>query len=216
MEFRKFDKIPRLNRGMVITEKIDGTNGCVVVSRPEPEDYDKELENATATADHERIVIHVQSRKRIITPGKDTDNFGFAGWVREHAEELAWLGEGRHYGEWWGGGIQRGYGLQAGGEPDRRFSLFNTGRWSEGVDVPSDPRPPCCSVVPVIKRYDFSVEIIDQSLAWLRENGSMAAPGFDNPEGIVIYHAAARQMFKVTLEGDESPKGIYKGMHANA
>lgn len=27
------------------------------------------------------------------------------------------------------------------------------------------------------------------------------------PEGIVIFHTAARQMFKVTIENDESPKG---------
>jgi hypothetical protein len=28
------------------------------------------------------------------------------------------------------------------------------------------------------------------------------------PEGIVIWHDAARQMFKVTLEKDSEPKGV--------
>ncbi len=27
------------------------------------------------------------------------------------------------------------------------------------------------------------------------------------PEGIIVWHEAARQMFKVTCEGDEKPKG---------
>ena len=28
-----------------------------------------------------------------------------------------------------------------------------------------------------------------------------------NPEGIIVYHAAARSLFKVTVEKDEEPKG---------
>lgn len=43
-----------------------------------------------------------------------------------------------------------------------------------------------------------------QELKW---HGSKAAPDFMNPEGIVIFHTAANVMFKVTLEGDEKPKG---------
>jgi hypothetical protein len=31
-------------------------------------------------------------------------------------------------------------------------------------------------------------------------------PGFMDPEGIVVYHVAANQMFKVTLKGDDAPK----------
>lgn len=42
----------------------------------------------------------------------------------------------------------------------------------------------------------------------LRTNGSKVAPGFMKPEGIIIYHAAARSMFKVTLEKDDEPKGF--------
>jgi hypothetical protein len=43
---------------------------------------------------------------------------------------------------------------------------------------------------------------------WFREldrlavTGSVAAPGFMNPEGIMVFHTAAGQMFKFTLEGD--------------
>jgi hypothetical protein len=56
--------------------------------------------------------------------------------------------------------------------------------------------------------------VAESALTMLRENGSFAAPGFNDPEGIVVYHTAARQTFKVTLENDEAAKGTFKGMHA--
>jgi hypothetical protein len=43
----------------------------------------------------------------------------------------------------------------------------------------------------------------------LRLDGSYAAPGYMKPEGIVVYHTAAKQMFKVTIENDEQPKGTH-------
>src|SRR5687767_11177216 len=101
-EFREFQKIARLNRAVIVTEKIDGTNGCVVVSE-------------------DGLTVTAQSRSTIITP--QNDNFGFAKWVQDNAEELKQLGPGYHYGEWWGCGIQRKYGLD-----EKRFSLFNVSR----------------------------------------------------------------------------------------
>jgi hypothetical protein len=44
-------------------------------------------------------------------------------------------------------------------------------------------------------------------LSKLREEGSLAAPGFMNPEGVVVFHLAAGMGFKKTLEKDEVPKG---------
>lgn len=41
----------------------------------------------------------------------------------------------------------------------------------------------------------------------LRATGSLAAPGFKNPEGIVIFHTASGTLSKVTLEKDDEPKG---------
>jgi hypothetical protein len=69
------------------------------------------------------------SRSQYITP--ERDNHGFARWVQDDADELWALGEGRHFGEWWGSGIQRGYGLQKG---EKRFSLFNVARWADDRD----------------------------------------------------------------------------------
>jgi hypothetical protein len=41
----------------------------------------------------------------------------------------------------------------------------------------------------------------------LSEFGSMAVPGFMKPEGIIVYHTASQQNFKVLLENDHQPKG---------
>jgi hypothetical protein len=173
-EFKEWAKIARLNREIVITEKIDGTNGCIFNG-----------------ADGEFLV---GSRTRWITP--EQDNYGFARWAYEHKEELQLLGEGYHYGEWWGSGIQRGYGLVKG---DKRFSLFNVGRWEA-------ERPSCCECVPILYRGLFSEGAIKECLEDLKINGSKVSP-FMNPEGVVIFHTASRTLFKVTIIGDEKPKG---------
>jgi hypothetical protein len=182
VEFVAFDKIPRLRRGCTITEKIDGTNAQVYI----PEDGGPVLAG---------------SRNRWITP--EADNFGFAAWVQEHAEELrAGLGPGRHFGEWWGSGIQRRYGLD-----HKRFSLFNTSRWTNEDGKPHPSLPACVHVVPVLYNGVFAIEEIDAALGVLAGFGSVAAPGFMNPEGIVVYHHASRTLHKVTLGDDGHKEG---------
>lgn len=173
-EFVSFDKIPRLKRDCVITEKIDGTNAQIMI----PEDGGPML---------------IGSRNRWITP--ESDNYGFARWATEHESKLRALGPGRHFGEWWGAGIQRRYG-----QDRKRFSLFNVGRW-EGVEL-----PPCVELVPVLYRGVFSDSSVADCLSRLSTEGSVAAPGFMNPEGIVVFHAASRALYKVTL-GDDGHKG---------
>lgn len=175
--FVGWPKIARLFRECVITEKIDGTNAAVGI-----------LEDGR---------IYAQSRKRIITP--DSDNFGFATWVAENAGTLLDdLGPGLHFGEWWGRGIQRGYGLD-----ERRFSLFNTTRWSD-----AEFYTPNLSMVPVLYSGQFSTFAVEEAIHDLVMEGSAAAIGWGNPEGVVVYHVAANQSFKVTIENDEAPKGV--------
>jgi hypothetical protein len=168
-EFVPFDKIPRLRRGCTITEKIDGTNAQVYF------------------ADDGSMLVG--SRNRWITP--DADNYGFARWAYENEAELRKLGPGRHFGEWWGAGIQRRYGV-----PDKRFSLFNVGRWGDGL--PAD----VVGLVPVLYAGDFTDTAVNDALHRLSTLGSAAAPGFRDPEGIVVHHAAANRLFKVTLGSD--------------
>lgn len=56
MEFQPFEKIFRLNRDCIATEKIDGTNALVAIS--------------------DDLEIKAGSRSRWITP--ENDNMGFA------------------------------------------------------------------------------------------------------------------------------------------
>jgi hypothetical protein len=176
--FKEFSKIARLSRQVVITEKIDGTNGIVYV----PDDPAEPL--------------LAGSRNRWIPPGGG--HFGFEMWVKNHADELRALGPGYHYGEWWGPGVgRRGYDLPQG---EKRWSLFNVSRW--GAD-----RPVCCDVVPVLVRGLFTTALVEEAVTLLRDRGSFAAPGFMRPEGIVIYHVQGNVLFKKTLEYDEVPKG---------
>lgn len=196
-EFESFGKIARLSRDCVITEKLDGSNAQIYVHRVMADAPTFLHATATVAYDGSDYIVFAGSRSRWVTPGKTTDNFGFAGWVAAHAQELViGLGEGRHYGEWWGLGIQRGYGLT-----ERRFSLFNTARWNEQT------KPACCHVVPVIYEGPFSSEAVDRALFTL-SYGSHAASGFRMPEGVVVYHSAARTLFKKTLENDDEPKAI--------
>jgi hypothetical protein len=186
MEFREFPKIPRLNREVVITEKIDGTNACVVVS-----------DDGTELA--------AQSRSRIIVPG--ADNFGFAAWAYANAEFLkTTLGPGYHFGEWWGAGIQRRYGMER-----KWFSLFNVERW-KGLRDYDKAQEIGLSVVPQVlvpgtDGYVITLGDVDTAIKRLRSHGSFAAPGFMDPEGVVVFHCASRSMFKVTCKDDEKPKG---------
>lgn len=183
--FVPWPKTPRLFRGMTITEKIDGTNAAVHV-----------VENADLPGTYS---VTAQSRNRIITPGKTTDNSGFAAWVHANAVDLAAvLGPGLHFGEWWGQGINRNYGVDA-----RFFSLFNTDKHASvkvtlgGVEV---------ATVPVLFRGEFSTSTVSAVLAMLKSEGSLAAPGFNNPEGVCVYHHAARQVTKVTFDANDSGK----------
>lgn len=180
--FQPWPKIARLNRDIVITEKLDGTNACVVIE--------------------EDGRIYAQSRTRIITP--DDDNFGFAGWVEHNRQALGTaLGVGRHFGEWWGRGIQRTYGLD-----HRRFSLFNVKRHSWLNDPEAQAGNELgLRTTPIMYEGPWSPGAIMFALDNLRTRGSRAVEGFMNPEGIVVFHTAASTMFKVTLEGDEQPKG---------
>ena len=133
------------------------------------------------------------SKSRWITP--ENDHYGFSKWAHDSRDDLMGLGAGHHFGEWWGSGIQRRYDQER-----KRFSLFNTQRWE-------DRAPACCDVVPVLYTGILSGSVIADAVESLRKHGSMAAPGFMQPEGIIIWHDAAQHYFKKTLLKDEQHKG---------
>lgn len=190
LSWAQWPKISRLNRDIVITEKIDGTNAQVIV-------------------DDSGTKVAAASRKRLITP--DDDNYGFARFVDENAAELVKLGPGRHFGEWWGQGIQRGYDMKR-----KVFSLFNVNRWTSEFNLHYSAglgrSTGClevmpCDVVPIMHKGPMDTDTVRTQINWLRLYGSLAAPRFKDPEGVVVWHSANGAMFKVTIHGDEKPKG---------
>lgn len=167
-EFKPWEKIPRENPFTVtISEKINGTNACIIIQDDE--------------------IIGTQSRKRLITP--DDDNYGFAKWVEENHDELLKLGDGYHYGEWAGEGIQKNP-LKLEG---KHFFLFNTFRWN-----PNNPnRPECCDVVPVLFQGELEPGTIPSLLEAMKESSV-------EREGVVAYYHAFRKYTKHTIK---SPNG---------
>ena len=216
--FQSFAKIPRLNREIIITEKIDGTNAAIGITdgslyaafADSTRAQDSDFENLSPSR------VYAQSRTRIITPKED--NYGFADWVQKHADILrVTLGPGLHFGEWWGKGINRNYGLD-----QHRFSLFNVDKWffdpagkhslaaaaAAGVAI---------HVVPVLYQGPWITSVLHDHpneyapklyLEYLKNSpmGSYAAPGFMQPEGIVVFHTAGHVLFKATIENDEKHK----------
>lgn len=179
-EFVPWAKISRMNRDIIVTEKLDGSNSAIHI-----------------TLDG----VFAQSRKRLITPADD--NFGFARWVAENEETLvADLGYGLHFGEWWGSGIQRNYGMK-----QKHFSLFNTYKWQD-----AEFETPNMHCVPVLHTGPFDTHEVNEIVKELSENPSPAAlraegNQFYNPEGVVVFLTASQTLMKVTCEGDEKPKG---------
>ncbi len=179
LTFERFPKMARLKRECVITEKIDGTNAQIV--------FNEDGEILTG------------SRNRIIVPGDD--NYGFADWAYTNQIKLfKVLGKGRHYGEWWGSGIHRNYGMT-----ERHFSLFNVARWLQD-DTTKLTAVPGLSVVPILYQGVFEEAASDLAMRELKDEGSMAVRGFPKPEGICIWHSATRAYYKRTFEHDETGK----------
>jgi hypothetical protein len=218
LTFEAFPKVPRLSRECVITEKLDGTNSQVIVLTEQP----CNVAFFPVTYQSTAYYLVAGSRNRFLDTSKSGDNYGFAKWVEANCDELVKLGPGRHFGEWWGQGIQRNYGLS-----EKRFSLFNVGRWwkpdteenyggKENAEYVKDrvklhtgkeAVPSCCDVVPILNAGVFQHELVEVAMMDLEMKGSRAAPGFMNPEGIMVYHTAADQIFKKTFEDDEKGKG---------
>lgn len=177
MDFVKFPSIARYSRDCVITEKIDGTNAQICI-----------------TEDGQFLT---GSRTKWITP--ENDNYGFSRWAHENKEELMKLGVGYHFGEWWGQGIQRKYGMDK-----KVFSLFNVSKWSDDA-----ARPSCCDVVPILFEGEFTTLNIEYTMFKLYEL-SIAAKKygveFKEPEGIVIFHKQGGGLFKKTFKNDEKGK----------
>lgn len=169
-ELKPYGKTERYkDMSVTITEKLDGTNGCVVVK--------------------DGAVVGVQSRSRAIKVGDD--NFGFASYVDANKDALATLGDGYHYGEWAGPGIQKNpHKLE-----QKTFFLFNTFR-------PADTLPSCVQNVPVLFRGTFGgTEQLDTIMLALAESADKE--GY-TPEGIIVYFHGFRTTVKYTYHANKA------------
>lgn len=167
--FKEWPKIPRYKGNWVtITEKMDGTNACVIIEDGQ--------------------IVGCQSRSKLITP--EDDNYGFASWVSRNTEQLIQLGNGYHYGEWVGKGIQKNsHNLDK-----KYFYLFNTGRWNQ------ENLPQCCNLVRVLYEGPLGLTTVDEVMRVL----SALYEGKDaTPEGIIIYHHDTRTYSKATYKNTE-------------
>jgi hypothetical protein len=76
LEFKEFEKISRLNRQVIVTEKIDGNNGQVHIRAAEQSDpevgYDTQI-----FIDDVRLYIRAGSRNRWVMYLGTDDNNGF-------------------------------------------------------------------------------------------------------------------------------------------
>lgn len=208
IEFQEWPKTPRHYRDIIITEKIDGTNAAIGIVELHEADLNENSEPIDPNIINYQEVeldgvwrvmgVYAQSRNRLIRPGKATDNAGFAGWVSQNAAQLVeLLNPGLHYGEWWGQGIQRNYGLK-----EKRFSLFNT-HAHKGIYERSEG---LLRTVPVLYQGPNQGARVEEAMQYLAEYGSEAETGFANPEGVCVYHSASKQVTKVTFEHDNTGK----------
>lgn len=215
-EFESWPNTARLFRDVTITEKLDGTNACVIFEKVAG---DTLLKAKSPNGKAIRILqdglvsyaVYAQSRNRLITPS--SDNAGFAKWVEKNADKLFYvLGTGRHYGEWWGQGIGRKYNMNR-----KVFSVFNTAGWYKEDETGSSRSGrnsiagTVIDVVPILFQGVFSEETVREVANDLRIFGSVATAGytgdkFPNPEGICIYHKGADTVFKYTLDGNDKHK----------
>lgn len=197
VEFKEWPKIPRgQNEEITITEKIDGTNACIIVE---------------IGTDGQPHVIGMQSRSNLLAykengewircldeAGKPRENYGFAAWVIDNEETLSILGEGYHYGEWAGPGIQKNpHNLER-----KTFFLFNSDRWRDG----RQQRPEGVECVPVLYEgpeyvYDDGVDGLEKATTVMMSKLWYDAKdkGY-HPEGVVVWYHKTRRYEKYTYE----------------
>ncbi len=177
-EFKAWPKTPRLvNDTFIITEKLDGTNGQILI--------------------HEDGTIDVGSRSRWLSSGKVNDNFGFYDWIQERRGQIVeTLGPGRYYGEFIGKGIQRGYGLD-----HKRFYLFRIDldqRVQDHLNVVDIYTVPVIDIKTVLH--------LDEKLTELTLNKpSSAVHAFPYPEGVIIQSKLTGARWKYFIY-EEVPK----------
>lgn len=169
-EFKKWQKTKRFTDTiMTVTQKLDGTNSQIFFKKS-----------------GKKLIVRAGSRNKWLDTNKKRDNFGFGAFVQENKDVLfEILGEGRHFGEWCGKGIQTGEGLDT-----RRLYMFDS-----MLDIPNEHRD-IISTVPLVYKGEFSQAYLIRILQTLKDKGSFLN-GFKDPEGIIINFCGVRRKLYV-------------------
>lgn len=211
MEFKAFPKIEQFGKlNMFITQKIHGTNAQVYIKEVQTVGFAEDLEfeamihskcNYLLEVEDKAYALYVGSRNKWITP--EDDNAGFASFVYENAEAfIRCLGPGQHFGEWVGPKINSGEGLS-----QKVFVLFDHWKYP-----PERELPPQTTVVPVLYQGKTDLSAVESVMEDLRINGSKLAPGYMNPEGVVVTIGGVRykKVFKPEETGWKSARSVEK------
>ena len=202
--YNSFPSIERLeNIYCIISEKIDGTNGLIEINETN---------------------VRFGSRNRYIS--FSDDNAGFANFFRHYeakledvakdviTKELELNGETltscnesyplRIYGEWFGCGIQRGYGLK-----DKFFMPFSSFYGEKLIEyqVPNVITPN------IMYTGKFSMEVVGTCMQQLKLNGSGVVKDYKQPEGIVIFFPKYNFRLKETFDGAKWKDALPKSEH---
>ena len=189
--YSSFPSIERLeNIYCVISEKIDGTNGLIEINETN---------------------VRFGSRNRYIS--FSDDNAGFANFFKDYEARFKDAAKDittdksyplRIYGEWFGRGIQRGYGLK-----DKFFMPFSS-FYSEKLieyQVPNVITPN------IMYTGKFSMEVVDTCMQQLKLNGSGVVKDYKQPEGIVIFFPKYNFRLKETFDGAKWKDALPKSEH---
>lgn len=173
--FKPWPKIGRYtNNKIIISEKMDGTNGCFIIKNGE--------------------VVGCQSRNRLLSI--NDDNMGFAKWVDQNKNTLKIFPDGYYYGEWCGPGIQKNpHNLD-----EKTFFMFPTGV-TKFLDPLKNLLPTSTlKFVNILYSGVYTSTIVDKTMSELAANAKRK--GY-KPEGVVIYSISNNVFQKATFENPE-------------
>lgn len=173
-----YPKTGRISGPWLVTEKVDGTSACIAI---EPGPFGSPA-------------ISFGSRNRWLT--READNHGFYAWAVAHSGWfMGHLGVGVHYGEWFGRGIQRGYGMT-----ERRLALFDVERYQTRL-AHAVTNPGVITVPALLEARDG-----DEGLGWLGHMAPTSTLGPVPMEGVVLRHRVTGAVFKHLFDGQKEAR----------
>lgn len=197
--YRPYPKTSRLFSPVVVTEKVDGTNGCIMITDSPSSlcasfpwnDSPSWVEIPGRGMEDGKVWVSAGSKSRLLDPSSKGDNFGFCKWVHANAYLLFQdLGVGVHHGEWAGKGIQRGYGLE-----NKKFFLFNTRRFKDAEFMTPD-----LHTVPVLYEGEYYGTLpydMEQELSLTGSRVNCLSSTSIRSEGICIFWSHDNTIKKV-------------------